>query len=292
MTASTLPPPPKPTSGPKPQQPTSSAAVFKKPTAKPTADRIFLYGQNGWGKTSMAAHAPGTFMIEVGTEMGYQKLLSNGLVPAVAGHVDEINDWPVLMATVESLVGNGDFRTLVIDSASVAQQILRDHVVKVDFRGDDSENGFGRYGAGWQSVQSKWYEFLAALDRLWLEGKSIILVGHASIRPNKDPEEGDYDQFEPDLNSKVWGATNSWADSVIFGKVSALTETKGNKVKALAGNETRRVAYFRDTGAVKAKNRHGLPVKMNLSDPKRAGESDNPIERAATRLWENFFKNA
>lgn len=260
-----------------------------KPKRIPTADRIFLYGVNGWGKTSMAAYAPDVAFIEVGTESGYTKLLSGGIVPEVA--LSGLTpDWPTLVATIDSLQG-GDFKTLVIDSVSVAQQLLREHVVAEDFGGDDGKNGFGAFGAGVNAMQTRWVGFLAALDVLWSEGKSIVLIGHSVVKNNKDPEEEDYDQYEPDLMPRLWGSTNSWADAVVFGKMAAFTRTVNKKTTVAANTEPRRMAYFSNTGAVTAKNRHKLPAKINLSESKRPGEPDNDIERAAARLWKGFFNN-
>lgn len=296
MTATVL-PPPKPAPGPPRIIPSAKQAAvdppkFSKPKTKKVGQRVVLYGVNGFGKTAMAANAPKPIIIEVGTESGYTDLFNSQIVPE-AVMTAEVTSWPEALAAVQNLP-NVDYGTLVIDSISRLERMLYDYVLANDFNGDDSTNksGFNNYGAGYKVMASRWTEFVQALDKLRPQNKHVVLVGHAIVKGNRDPDEADYDQYIPDLRPELWAIVNQWAGDVIFGKMRALVDNSDNKPKAITDAPHRRVVYCAPTGAVIAKNRHNMPNTIDLSAKAQPGESENPIERAANRIWRYILNHA
>lgn len=288
------PPPPPPVTGPPrmasaPKQVAVDPPKFSKPKPKKVGQRIVLYGVNGFGKTAMSSHAPKPLIIEVGTESGYTDLYNASLVPEAVATA-EVLTWPEALAAVQNLP-DIDYKTVVIDALSGLERLLKDYVLATDFKGDDSTNrgGFNNFGAGYKVMASRWSEFVQALDKLRANGKHVILVGHAIVKGNRDPDEADYDQYIPDLHRDLWAIVNQWAGAVLFGKMRAIVDNSENKPRAVTDAPHRRVIYCTPTGAVIAKNRHNMPSTIDLSAKAQPGESDNPTERAANRVWRYFF---
>ena len=146
------------------------------------------------------------------------------------------------------------------------------------------------YMTGYDATLADWHNLLNALDRLRSERHMAILaLCHSRIAPYKNPEGPDYDRFTPDLHAKTWSLTHKWADYVLFLNFDTHVDAgKSPRPKGLGG--TRRVLHTERTAAFDAKNRHGLPPRIdcgsgaaeawtNLAAAMKAGRADKPRNR-------------
>ena len=235
------------------------------PTRKEPRPRIVLYAVEGWGKTSLAAHAPSPIILQAREETGVQRLVDAGSIPIVPCPV--IESWPNLLAALDSLNGGGaQFQTLVLDSIGTFQRLCVEHVCKTQFDGDFGEHGYSSFGKGAAATDREWATMLQRLDSLNRKGIVVILIGHAKVTTFKNPEGADYDRYECDADQKVWATTKRWADCVWFGRFddrSSVTDVK-KKGKAIGGAD--RVLYTRHSAARDAKPGYSVPEVMTMPD--------------------------
>jgi hypothetical protein len=119
---------------------------------------------------------------------------------------------------------------------------------------------------GYDVAQADWRTLLTALDRLREERRmGVLALCHSKVAPFKNPEGPDYDRFTPDLHAKTWSLTHKWADLVLFLNFETYVDA-GRTPRAKGQGGTRRVLCTERTAAFDAKNRHGLPERIECGD--------------------------
>lgn len=213
------PPAPAPTAakgGPRTTVPTSIALSLSSGVVA-GADRIMLYGSGGIGKTTLAAFLPGPLFLDL--EGGSRRLNVTR---------DSATSWRELrgkLAAIESSPPTG-VRTVVIDSASIAEELAKDHVVATRLtekgKAVASIEEFG-WGKGWQFVFDEFNGLLADLDRIVARGLNVCLVAHVVDTPAPNPFGEDWIRYEPHLydgdktgRGSVRARAFNWADHVLF----------------------------------------------------------------------------
>jgi hypothetical protein len=225
-----------------------------------------VYGLEGAGKTSLGCSAPRPLLVMTRGETGVLTLIDGGRVPETP-HLPVIESFSELLDAIVMLANEQhDYKTLVIDTVNGAERLCHEHVCRRDFGGRWGRDGFTSYNTGYDSALADWRELLGALDRL-REAKrmGILLLAHGKITTFKNPEGNDYDRYTPDLHPKTWGLTHKWADYVLFLNFETFVEN-GRTQRAKGKGGTRRVLYTERTAAFDAKNRHGLPERIDGGD--------------------------
>jgi AAA domain len=235
-------------------------------TGRGLPSRGFMHGTEGTGKTSFGCASPKPIALMTSGETGLATLLDAGRVPKTP-HFPEIETFPALLDVVEVLrTEPHEFRTLVIDTVNGAERLCHEHVCRRDFGGRWGRDGFGAYGAGPEVAQAEWRELLTALDRLReVRHMGILALCHSKIAPFKNPEGPDYDRYTPDLHAKTWALTHRWADYVLFLNFDTHVDA-GKAAKPKGKGGTRRVLHTERTAAFDAKNRHGLPARIDCGE--------------------------
>lgn len=184
---------------------TAAAWAPLKP-AKPVPRMIF-YGVEGWGKTTLGAFAPSPLILAARDESGVQRLVDSGRMPASVP-VAQVQAWPDLVATVDAVVAKPQgIETLVLDSLGSFERLCAEHVCATKFGNEWGEHGFASYGKGWEMCLSEWVLLLQRLDRLRGMGIMVILLGHSTVAPFKNPAGADFDRYTCDVNRKyTWPA--------------------------------------------------------------------------------------
>lgn len=231
--------------------------------------KIVYYGVEGIGKTSTWSHAPGAFIAMASRETGYDTLLANGLVPAVAAA--NVDTWDAAKQLPDLVTGK--VSTFVCDSLSRYQDLLFEHVAKRDFKGDLGEHGFGAYSRGLKSSRLEWASWLAKLERLSLSGVDIVLLGHADSDLYNDPMAANYHRFSVNLDDDIASQTKQWATAVLFTNYQALVDVAGRDAdKNIADargkgvGRSQRVVYTQRRDAFDAKNQYDMPESITLPD--------------------------
>lgn len=239
--------------------------------SKTLPDRIVMFGQPGWGKTSLCAGMPRPIFLMTPGEDRLKKLIEQGLVPPTAHFEEVAQEWQDVMAAVRELHRQQhDYQTFVIDTGNGAERLAQEDVCETQFGGDWGEGGFNAFARGEKiTVNKLWVPFLSELDRLRQDRKMrIVLACHSIIRSTKNPEGQDYDKIEPGLSKLGWAFTAKWADMILCGSldINIKKESKVARGKATGGKV--RLLHTSASAAYDAKNVHRLPATINLgSDP-------------------------
>ena len=218
----------------------------------PRAQKVVLYGVEGIGKTTLASQMPDPLFIDT----------EGGTAFMDVKRVDGVNSWEDLLATVREVAGTpGVCKTLVIDTADWAEQVMIQHILKKN--NWDSLESPG-YGKGYTYLGEEWAVLLKECNRVIDAGMNVVITAHAKMRKQELPDEmGAFDRWELKLTRQVAPLLKEWADCVLFCNYKTLVITTENNVKKGAGG--RRVIYTAHKPAFDAKNRHGLPEEMDMA---------------------------
>ncbi len=236
--------------------------------AKVPPDRIIVNAVEGWGKTSLLAHAPGACILMSRGETGYPTLLRAGLVPSVP--TVELTTWSDVLDQLDWLAGeNHPYKVLGLDALGGFERLCHEHVCARDFNNEWGDKGFQAYMRGYDVSISEWLLMLQRLDRIRSKGVAIVLLSHAKAKTFKNPLGPDFDRYSADCHDKTWAATAKWADDIFFGTFNTIVldskggtasaTTKGRK-KGAGGDE--RMIYTQRRDAYDAKNRSGMASEV------------------------------
>lgn len=223
-------------------------------TGKQTvAQRAVIYGPEGIGKSTLGSQFPKPVFIDV--ESGTSQLN--------VSRTDKPTSWSMLLGIVGELTrDHHGFETVVIDTADSAERLCLAHVCAVGQK--ESIEDFG-YGKGFTKMGEEWNKLLNSLTQLRDGGMNIVLLAHSYLRKFEQPDEfGAYDRYEMKLSKQIAPVTKEWADMVLFLNYETIIikDEKTNSAKAAGGQ---RVIHTEHHVCWDAKNRHGLPSKMEFS---------------------------
>jgi len=206
-----------------------------------TPPRWLVYGADGVGKTSFAAGAPGVFFLDA--NKGSHRF-----------NVDRVNidAWEELFEWLEA-IENKQVKcgTVVLDDLSTLEAMSH---VKL-FPGSNVTEHGGGFNKGDDVVIGEWRNLLSRLERLWIKGHAIGLVGHSRVRKFEAPDGPGYDRYELALRPPLAGLLRQWCDYVVFAQVHT-SVVIDKKTKAGKGTTTgERFISTRRTPAFDAKAR-------------------------------------
>lgn len=215
--------------------------------------KVVVYGPEGIGKSTFAAHFPDPLFFDV----------EGSTAQLDVARVDTIRTWKELLElTAEFTRNRSVFNTLVIDTVDWAERYCIAYICERDKKASIEDYG---YGAGYTKLLEEFSRFLHQLDEVIRAGANVVLTAHAQIRKFEQPDEmGAYDRWELKLNKKTTAQTaalvKEWADAVLFAnyKTTVLTD-ENNRKKAVGGQ---RVLYTQHRPAWDAKNRWGLAEEL------------------------------
>lgn len=219
---------------------------------KHQAQRCVIYGVGGVGKTTLASKCPDPLFID----------LEGGSNLYDISRISNVKTWYDLIHTVEEVATTpGVCKTLVIDTADRAELLCVEEVCNKN--GKKSIEDWP-YGKGQVFLNDEFKHLLQALDKCVLAGINAVIIAHAIQRKVELPEElGSYDHYELKLSKKNSPMVKEWADALLFANYQTIVTTNADgKNKATGG---KRVIYADHNACWDAKNRHGLPEKMDMT---------------------------
>lgn len=221
--------------------------------------KVVIYGQEGVGKSTLAAAFPGAVFIDCEgstTRMNVRRL-------------QKPTSWQMLCDEVEFVRqkhAEKGYQTLIFDTFDWAERLALD-----DICATHKVNGIEglNYGKGWEYEKEMIGRFLDATERLISEGVNVLFLCHAIARKTTAPEVmEEYDHWELKLGSKTTNKIapllKEWSDMTLFLAFQTniiATDDKGKKHKATS---TKRVMYTTKSAWWDAKNRFGLPEVLPI----------------------------
>jgi hypothetical protein len=228
--------------------------------------RFIVYGPEGVGKTSLAAHFPKPIFAQTSGESGLETLIDTGRLPETPHFPGELSSWQELLAAIEWLTGEDrGYETFVLDALDGTERMNHLHVRDTQCEGNQEK--FEAYGRGYNLALTPWRELIMALDGLRAERKMrIVLLAHSKTERTYNPQGEDYDRFTANVHKTAWPLLMAWADGVFF--LNFIT-TVGKNGKA-QGDKVRILCPERDA-TFDAKNRFGLSEEIDCGEsPQKA----------------------
>lgn len=214
--------------------------------------RVVMYGVEGIGKSTFAAHAPSTIFL--GAEDGTAHL--------DVARFPQPQTWQDVLDAVEELrTGEHDFKTLAIDTLDALEPLCWAHVCQREKVKSIESIG---YGKGYVLALDEWRALLARLDVLRdARGMHVILLAHSALRLFKNPEGDDFDRWELKLHKGASALAKEWCDALLFATWEQFAVAKDQRVRGVSTGA--RVIHLERTAAFDAKNRYGLSGTLPLS---------------------------
>lgn len=214
--------------------------------------KTVLYGPEGIGKSTFAAHFPRPVFID--TEGGTKRLNISRL--------PQPTSWDMLLDEVDAVrKGSVPCGTLVIDTADWAERLcVRAVCARAKVNGIED---FG-YGKGYVYAKEEFAKLLDALEEVLNAGHNVVVLAHAQITKFEQPDAvGNYDRWSMKTSKHVAPLLREWCDMLLFANYKTIVEKSGSgpnaKNKATGG---RRVLYTTHHACWDAKNRFDLPEEI------------------------------
>jgi AAA domain len=219
-----------------------------------SAVRALIYSADGTGKTTFSAGSPDPLFLDAN-----KGSLTLNVRRVLIESWDEATEW---LSAIES--GQVKCETVVIDSISDLEMMLHTQL----FVGTTIDEYKGGYKRGDTYALTYWRNLLMQLERIWLKGKNVVLVGHMQIRRFEAPDGPGYERYEISVRPQVAGLLRQWVAYVLFASIDVAFQpvSKGSdKVKAVTTHL--RHIYTRRSPAFDAKSRGTtlFPEKLPLS---------------------------
>ena len=226
-----------------------------------TADlpsRIIIHGQEGVGKTSIAARFPNPVFIR--TEDGCPVGVEMQTFPFCETYE------AVKAALIDLAQEEHDFQTVVIDSADPLEALIWQDVCTTNKWSSIEAPG---YGKGYVEADNWWKEITAALDYLRRErGMTALILAHSNVERIEDPRVPSYTSYQIRLHKRGRGIMQDWADAIGFlaHDINVTAEEQGfNKKRNRADGGSTRWIHWEARPSFTAKSRYSLPPKMMVA---------------------------
>ncbi|MBQ8514649.1 MAG: AAA family ATPase [Ruminococcus sp.] len=227
---------------------------------KGTGIKVVIYGQEGVGKTSLAARFPGAVFIDCEGSTSKMDLR----------RLPKPTSWEMLNQEMQYVLQTHNekgYGSVIIDTFDWAERLALQALCQA--KGVNGIEDFG-YGKGWEYEAESVGKFLDFTEKLISTGINMVLNCHAITRKASVPEiDAEFDHWELKLGNKTTNKIapllKEWSDLTLFCafKTNVIaTDDKGKKHKAVS---SKRVMYTTKTAWWDAKNRFGLPEELPLA---------------------------
>ena len=169
------------------------------------APRIVVFGPAKIGKTHLGANFPDPII--VGTEDGAEGLPVDRFEKATTWQ--QVVDNLTQVATEEH-----DRKTVVLDTLGGAAELAAQHICATLFAGDWGPKGFAAFGQGMGATSEEMRRLLPILDACRDRGMTVLLLAHTGVQNVKNPVEGDFQRYAPEMDRRIWSRFAKWCDMV------------------------------------------------------------------------------
>ncbi len=186
---------------------TSSSSSLSLPTKpnEPPSDLfdygIFIYGEKGIGKTSLAAQFPDALVFQ------WEPRRRNVRVLQVPEPGKPELDWESFCEYQELVLAERKIRTVVIDTIDRAYDACLDYVCQK--RGVTHPNQMNDYGETWALVKK---EFEDVMNRFLFSDKAVVWISHARYRVVPGRLGVEVEQLVPTCKPAAWAYVRAVCD--------------------------------------------------------------------------------
>jgi hypothetical protein len=218
------------------------------------AIKVVVYGPEGIGKSTFAAHFPAPVFID--TE-GSTKWMD-------VDRTEPPTSWAMLKEQLDFIRRDPLFcNTIVLDTMDWAERMaISDLCAKYKINGLE-DMGYGKAHVYLQEEVGRMLDILSDIAK---NGVNVVITCHAKMRKFEQPDElGAYDRWELKLDKGVAPMVKEWADMVLFANYKTLVVNVDNQGAQKGKNKAsggKRVMYATHHPCWDAKNRFGLPDEM------------------------------
>lgn len=226
--------------------------------------RAGVFGTGGIGKTTLACAAPGPvgfIDLDKGLPLLGKKLAEWKVpMPKVVSGIETLSD---LRSVLQSDM-LASLRTIVVDSATVLEQLAMEHVFKVKTT-DSGKHATGpedfAYGKAYSYCYDEFDRVLGDLDRIAMRGQNVILVMHDCASRVPNPTGVDWIRSEPRLQHPREGKSSirlrvkEWLDHLLFLAYDVDVQAKGGATVGKAKGEGSVTIYPNELPWAMAKSR-------------------------------------
>lgn len=197
--------------------------VFKPP-------RTILYGAPKVGKSTFGSEADAPVFVTT----------EDGVANIPVDQTPMAKTWDEFLANVKALATDKhSYKTLVIDTLNGAAALAAQHVCRKLFKDDWGPKGFTAFGQGWSATSEEMRALIDPLDTCRERGMWILMLAHTGLQSVKNPLEGDFTKYAPDVDRKIWARFHGWADIILRADFEyTVLNSNGGKGKAI-GTSTR-----------------------------------------------------
>lgn len=221
------------------------------------AERIVVYGPEGIGKSTFAAHFPDVIFSDTEGSTDNMELK----------RFQDPSSWELLTEQALYVKAHPDIcKTYAIDTADWAEKLCLQKICA-----DKSLSGIEDmgYGKGYTYLEEQFGKYLNLLRDIADQGTTIVVTAHAAMRKFEQPDElGAYDRWELKLHKKTAALLKEWATVLLLANYETFVVNVDNQGAQKGKNKARggkRVIYTSHHPCWDAKNRHGMPEKMDFS---------------------------
>ncbi len=222
------------------------------------AKKVVIYGPEGIGKSTFAAHFPSPVFIDVEGSTTFMDV----------ARAPKPSSFAMLLEQIRYFISNPQLlRTLVIDTADWAEKMCIEDLLAG--YGKKSIEDFG-YGKGYTMAFEQFGSMLNLCTTLVERGVNVVITAHAWMRKFEQPDElGSYDRWELKLGQKTGSRTapviKEWADILLFANYKTYVVNIDDQGAAKGKNKVqggKRVMYTAHHVCWDAKNRFGLAEEL------------------------------
>ena len=207
--------------------------------------RLFIYGTEGIGKSTLASNAPKPIFIQ--TEDGLDQIECDRF--PMAKMLQDVQ-WQIDALAVQE----HEYQTVVIDTVDWLELLIWQTICD-QFGARSIDKVDGGYGRGHSYALAEWRDLLSRLEELRAtRNMAIILLGHAKVETFTDPETLTVQRFSPKLHKTANALLCEWSDAVLFAtRDGSAARREGDRI-------------LRTVGAYNyvAKNRYSMPDVLPL----------------------------
>lgn len=216
-------------------------------------DLILIYAENGEGKTTLAASAPGALVLD----------LERGAGAVGADRVEPGTFAEVLETLGELATAEHEFRTVVLDTVDELERMTRDHVIA---REGWTQADYDAYGRGLKVSAMELDRVWRAIEKIRARGIGVLILAHAALRKEREADAAtEVDRWGLRCSPAVGNLFRERCDAVWFlRREKIVAPVKGAKDRKKIAGLGRHILYTRPSALAYGKDRLGMPPEIEI----------------------------